>query len=89
MSTNDARIDGYARGLFEVTRAEGTLDEGKEMLEMLARGDLRHHPAERLVPLDLRGNQVDADVPVALEQSDRRFIAGRFDTEDRALLPRK
>jgi F-type H+-transporting ATPase subunit delta len=37
MSTNDARIDGYARGLFEVARAEGTLDEVEDELFRFAR----------------------------------------------------
>ena len=34
---NDAVIDGYARGLFEVARAEGTLDEVEDELFRFAR----------------------------------------------------
>ena len=37
MSDNDARIDGYARGLFEVARAEGTIDEVEDELFRFAR----------------------------------------------------
>ena len=37
MSSNEARIDGYARGLFEVARAEGTLDEVEDELFRFAR----------------------------------------------------
>ncbi|MFM8528586.1 MAG: F0F1 ATP synthase subunit delta, partial [Ilumatobacteraceae bacterium] len=34
---SDARIDGYARALFEVARAEGTLDEVEDELFRVAR----------------------------------------------------
>jgi F-type H+-transporting ATPase subunit delta len=34
---SDARIDGYARGLFEIARAEGTLDEVEDELFRFAR----------------------------------------------------
>ena len=34
---NDSRIDGYARGLFEIARAEGTLDEVEDELFRFAR----------------------------------------------------
>ena len=34
---NDAVIDGYARALFEVARAEGTLDEVEDELFRFAR----------------------------------------------------
>ena len=37
MSSNDARIDGYARGLFELAKAEGTLDEVEDELFRFAR----------------------------------------------------
>ena len=37
MSSNEARIDGYARGLFEVAKAEGTLDEVEDELFRFAR----------------------------------------------------
>jgi F-type H+-transporting ATPase subunit delta len=35
--SDEARIDGYARGLFEVARAEGTLDEVEDELFRFAR----------------------------------------------------
>ena len=37
MNSTDGRIDGYARGLFEVARAEGTLDEVEDELFRFAR----------------------------------------------------
>ena len=37
MNSSDGRIDGYARGLFEVARAEGTLDEVEDELFRFAR----------------------------------------------------
>src|ERR1051325_628655 len=57
------------------------------MLQVLARCDLRHHAAERLVPLDLRGDEIDAHAAVALEQRDRGFIAGGFDSENHGHQP--
>ncbi len=37
MTSDQSRIDGYARGLFEVARAEGTLDEVEDELFRFAR----------------------------------------------------
>ena len=37
MNSTDGRIEGYARGLFEVARAEGTLDEVEDELFRFAR----------------------------------------------------
>jgi len=37
MTADQSRIDGYARGLFEVARAEGTLDEVEDELFRFAR----------------------------------------------------
>ena len=34
---SDSRIDGYARGLFEIARAEGNLDEVEDELFRFAR----------------------------------------------------
>ena len=34
---SDARIEGYARALFEIARAEGTLDEVEDELFRFAR----------------------------------------------------
>ncbi|HWL42804.1 MAG TPA: ATP synthase F1 subunit delta [Ilumatobacter sp.] len=51
----DARIDGYARALFEVARAEGTLDEVEDELFRFARSyessdALRNALTDELVP---------------------------------------
>jgi len=51
---------------------------------MGAGGDLRHHAAERLVPLDLRGDEIDAHAAVALEESDGGFVTGGFDSKNHA-----
>jgi F-type H+-transporting ATPase subunit delta len=52
---SDARIDGYARALFEVARAEGTLDEVEDELFRFARSfessdELRTALTNELVP---------------------------------------
>lgn len=53
--SNDTRIDGYARGLFEVARAEGTLDEVEDELFRFARlyegsEELRNALTNELIP---------------------------------------
>jgi F-type H+-transporting ATPase subunit delta len=55
----DDRIDGYARGLFELARAEGTLDEVEDELFRFARSyessdELRSVLTDELVPADRR-----------------------------------
>lgn len=52
---SDARIDGYARALFEVARAEGTLDEVEDELFRFARSyessaDLRQALTDEQIP---------------------------------------
>lgn len=52
---SDARIDGYARALFEVARAEGTIDEVEDELFRFARSyessdQLRNALTDDLVP---------------------------------------
>jgi F-type H+-transporting ATPase subunit delta len=53
--SNDTRIDGYARGLFEVAKAEGTLDEVEDELFRFARlyegsEELRNALTDELIP---------------------------------------
>ena len=53
--TDQARIDGYARGLFEVAKAEGTLDEVEDELFRFARSyessdELRSALSDDLIP---------------------------------------
>ena len=53
--TTDARIDGYARALFEIARAEGTLDEVEDELFRFARSyesseDLRKALTDDMIP---------------------------------------
>jgi F-type H+-transporting ATPase subunit delta len=64
MSDFDDRIDGYARGLFELARAEGTLDEVEDELFRFARSyessdELRTALTDDLVPADKRQGIVE------------------------------
>lgn len=61
MSTNDVRIDGYARGLFEVAKAEGTLDEVEDELFRFARS---YESSD-----ELRNALSDDQIPPAKRQS--------------------
>lgn len=58
---SDARIDGYARGLFEIANAEGTLDEVEDELFRFARS---LEGSE-----ELRSALTDDQIPVAKRQS--------------------
>ena len=56
---SDARIDGYARALFEVARAEGTIDEVEDELFRFARSfeasdELRNALTDEMVPAGKR-----------------------------------
>jgi F-type H+-transporting ATPase subunit delta len=56
---SDARIQGYARGLFEVARAEGTLDEVEDELFRFARAyesneELRSKLSDEIIPVERR-----------------------------------
>jgi F-type H+-transporting ATPase subunit delta len=56
---NDARIDGYARALFEVARAEGTIDEVEDELFRFARSyessdALRNALTDEMIPAGKR-----------------------------------
>ena len=56
---SDARIDGYARALFEVARAEGTLDEVEDELFRFARSfessdQLRNTLTDEVIPAEKR-----------------------------------
>jgi F-type H+-transporting ATPase subunit delta len=55
MSASDGRIDGYAAALFEVARAEGTLDEVEDELFRFARSfesndELRASLTDEMIP---------------------------------------
>ena len=58
---SDARIEGYARGLFEVARAEGTLDEVEDELFRFARS---YESSD-----ELRNALSDDQIPPAKRQS--------------------
>ncbi|MEL6892368.1 MAG: ATP synthase F1 subunit delta [Actinomycetota bacterium] len=61
---SDARIQGYARALFEVARAEGTLDEVEDELFRFARSyesspELRNALTDEAVPAEKRQSIVE------------------------------
>ena len=58
---SDARIDGYARALFEVARAEGTIDEVEDELFRFARSFESSD--------ELRSALTDDQVPAAKRQA--------------------
>ncbi len=58
---SDARIDGYARALFEVARAEGTIDEVEDELFRFARS---YESSD-----ELRSALTDDQVPAAMRQA--------------------
>ena len=62
--TIDARIEGYAKGLFEIANAEGTLDEVEDELFRFARSyesseELRNALTDELVPAARRQSIVE------------------------------
>ena len=62
---SDARIDGYARALFEIAAAEGTLDEVEDELFRFARSfessdQLRNTLTDELIPADKRQAVVES-----------------------------
>ena len=63
-------------------RGERLLERRREVLEVRARGDLRHDAAVGRVRGELGGDDVGQDAPVAVEHGDRGLVAGGFDAED-------
>ncbi len=59
--TSDPRIEGYAKGLFEIANAEGTLDEVEDELFRFARS---YESSE-----DLRTTLTDEQIPAARRQA--------------------
>lgn len=61
---SDARIQGYARALFEVARAEGTLDEVEDELFRFARSyesseELRNALTDDMIPAEKRQSIIE------------------------------
>ena len=55
---SDNRIEGYARGLFEIARAEGTLDEVEDELFRFARSFESSDALRTALSADLDGRRV-------------------------------
>ena len=76
--------DGIDIGELHASVGERAVHERKEVLQMLARRDLRHHAAERLMALDLRRDVVHAHAAVVVHEGHGRLIARRFDPQNHA-----
>ena len=64
MTSTDTLIEGYAKGLFEIANAEGTLDEVEDELFRFARSyesseELRNALTDELVPAARRQSIVE------------------------------
>ena len=71
---SDARIQGYARALFEIARAEGTLDEVEDELFRFARPyesseSLRHALTDDQIPAEKRQAIITQAVTQGLDPS--------------------
>jgi len=60
--------------------AQRGLRDGQKIFQVFARGEFRHHAAVFRVQLDLRGDDVGQDFPVA-HDGGAGFIAGSFERE--------
>ena len=67
---------------------ERVVDDRVEHLEVLARGDLRHHAAVALVQQPLRRDHVGADRAVARDERGAGVVAAGLDAEDHAVAAR-
>ena len=76
------RGDRVAIGKAYARIGQHTLDHGGEPLGMRAGGDLGHHSAEGRVFGILRRDALRHDAPFAVDQRDRGFIAGAFNSEN-------
>ena len=70
----------------EIAEAQARLrhhpaDQGIEMVEMAAGGDLRHHPAIGPVLGELRQHRLGQHAPVVGHQCRRRLVAARLDAQ--------
>ena len=63
----------------------GFTGQGREMRQMRAGRDLRHHAAEGRVVAFLGQHGLGQDAPAGVQDGGGGFIAGRFDSENRAM----
>ena len=71
-------------GVVDVRKVESFLDDGGERFKVGPGGDFRDHAAEFGVEVDLRGDDVRADLAAIFHNGGGGFIAGGFDAEDGA-----
>ena len=77
---SDSRIDGYSRALFEIARAEGTLDEVEDELFRFARAyesndQLRNALTDELVPLESRQGVVETLLGEQATSTTRQLVS--------------
>ena len=65
--------------------AEGLVDHLQHGLEVVAGGDLRHDAAVLGVEVELRGDDVRAEVAAVLDDGGGGLVAGGLDAEDEAI----
>jgi hypothetical protein len=77
--------DGHELGVVErrARALERVVDDGVDQLEVVARGDLRHHAAEPSVHA-LRGDDVGPHLAVEADDGGAGVVAGRLDRQDHA-----
>jgi hypothetical protein len=74
------RIGNAVNGLrLDARLGQGRLDHRQEALDVLARGELRHHPAVAAVQLDLAEDAIRHEAFFAVVERNRRLVAGGFD----------
>src|SRR5206468_2790567 len=61
---------------------EGARQERRQVRQVRAGGDLRHHAPVELVRGELRRDEGREDAPVAVEERDGGLVAGGLDPED-------
>ena len=93
---SNERIDGYARGLFEVAKAEGTLDEGEDELFRFARSyesseELRTALSDELIPPAKRQamTPVVASKPTPHSANGKRPAHSRSASREKAAATRR
>ena len=78
--TRSRRIGNAVNGLrLDAGLGQGRLDHRQEALDVLARGELRHHPAVAAVQLDLAEDAIRHEAFFAVVERNRRLVAGGFD----------
>ena len=76
------RCDPVELGKIDFRLGQRTRDQAVDMVEMAARGDLRHHATVRPVLVELGEHQIGENAPLARHHRGRGLVAGGLDAED-------